>query len=67
MVDEIDIYRTVKMFIEWHGDDAALQASMKTDEMLEAGEVVGQAAWKRIINAIDELLSEFRPNGIGEH
>ena len=36
MVDEIDIYRTVKMFIEWHGDDAALQASMKTDEMLEA-------------------------------
>ena len=40
---------------------------MKADAMLEAGDIDGQVAWKQIIQAIDELLSVERPEGVREH
>ena len=33
---------------------------MRADELLEAGDLDGQAAWKRIIQAIEELQSKER-------
>ena len=36
---------------------------MRADELLEAGDMDGQAVWKRILEAVDELLSEVRPEG----
>ena len=34
---------------------------MRADELLDAGDVDGQAVWKRILAAIEELLSGERP------
>ena len=34
---------------------------MRADELLEAGDLEVQAAWKRIIYAIEELQSKERP------
>jgi hypothetical protein len=65
MVDDIDIYRTANVLVEMHGENAPLQASMKADALLEAGDVDGQAVWKRILAAVDELLLEERPRGLG--
>ena len=65
MVDDIDIYRTANVLVEMHGENAPLQASMKADALLEAGDVDGQAVWKRILAAVDELLLEERPGGVG--
>ena len=65
MVDEIDIYRTANELIKQHGNDAPIHAAMRADAMLEAGDMDGQAVWKRILAAVDELLSEKLP-GAGE-
>jgi hypothetical protein len=61
MVDDIDIYRTANVLVELHGEDAAVQASMKADALLAAGDIDGQAVWKRILAAVDELLMGERP------
>jgi hypothetical protein len=67
MAEETDIYRTAKILIELHGEDAPIQAAMKTDAMLAAGDVEGQAVWRRILAAVDELVSTDRPEGAGVH
>jgi hypothetical protein len=38
---------------------------MKADALLEAGDINGQATWKRILAAIEGLLFEERPGGVG--
>jgi hypothetical protein len=53
MTDDIDIYRTANVLVELHGEDAPIQAAMKADALLEAGDVEGQAVWKRILAAVD--------------
>lgn len=43
MTDDIDIYRSAKLYIVQHGDQAALQAAMQSDALLAAGDVEGAA------------------------
>jgi len=40
---------------------------MRADELLAAGDLDGQAVWKRILAAVDELLSGERPEGAEVH
>ncbi len=65
MVDDIDIYRTANVLVELHGEEAPIQAAMKADALLGAGDVEGQVVWKRILAAVEELLFEERPEGVG--
>ncbi len=37
---------------------------MRADAMLEKGDLDGYAAWKRILRAVEELLSKERPAGM---
>ena len=46
-----------------HGQDAPVEAAMRADELLEAGELEGFAVRKRIVKATEELLSKERPDG----
>lgn len=55
MPREIDIYRTANLLIQQHGEEAAIQAAMKADEMLAKGDMDGKAVWMRVIEAIEEL------------
>ena len=50
-----DIYRSAKLLIDRHGDDAVIEAAMQADKMLDAGDLDGLATWNRILRAIDEL------------
>jgi len=61
LTSDIDIYRSAKLLIDRHGADAVIHAAMQADEMLEDGDLDGQAVWMRILTAIDELLSRERP------
>ena len=61
MTEDIDIYRAANEFIKRYGNDVTVQASMKADEMLERGSMVGRSMWLQIIRAIDELQSDKRP------
>ena len=56
MPTDLDIYRSAKILVEQHGADALIQAALKADELLDAGDLDGQAVWMRIRKAVLELM-----------
>ena len=40
---------------------------MRADELMEAGDMKGVAVWRRIVKAIEELLSRERPKDAEVH
>ncbi len=62
MPDEIDIYRSAKLLIDQHGEDAPIFAAQQADRCLEAGDLDGKAVWMRVIGAIKELLVQQPPS-----
>ncbi len=63
MTDNKEIYRSAKLLIDRHGENAVIEAAMKADKMLEAGDLDGLATWNRILRAIEELRVGKRPGG----
>ncbi len=59
MVEENEIWRAANLLIKRHGRDGAAQ---RADELLDQGDLEGQAVWKRILRAVEEMLSD-RPKG----
>ncbi len=64
MPEEIDIYRSAKLLVDQHGEDAPIFAAQQADACLEAGDLDGKATWMRVIEAIKELLDQ-QPPGSG--
>ena len=62
MVDEIDIYRSAKLLIDQHGEDAPIFAAMQADKRAEAGDREGRRVWLSIREAVEEL-QRTRPRG----
>ncbi len=48
--------------IREHGDEADLVAAERTDSFLEAVDVAGSAAWKRVLPAVKEIQRQ-EPKG----
>ena len=67
MTSDIDTYRSANELIKQHGEDAPIHAAMRADELMETGDMEGVAVWKRIVKAVEELLSEERPDGAEVH
>ena len=61
MTSDLDIYRSANELIKQHGDAADIEAAMRADECLAAGDMEGEAVWLRIGKAIEELQSKERP------
>ncbi len=64
MIPDLDIYRSAQMLVKRHGQDAPIHAAMRAEAMLDKGDLDGYAAWKRIVKAVEELLSKERPVGV---
>ena len=47
-----------------HGQEAPIHVAMKTDAMLEKGDLDGYAVSKRVMLAVEELLSKERLVGM---
>ena len=62
MIDDPDIFRASKLLMDQHGEDAAIPAAQRADELLEEGDVHGAAVWRRILEAIEELRRGRREN-----
>ena len=62
MTSDLDIYRSANELIKQFGDAADIEAAMRADERLAAGDMEGEAVWPRIMKAIEELLSEKKRN-----
>ena len=54
-MEEIDLWRAADQMIRLYGPDAALQAGLRADKMLDQGDVDGFHVWKRIAGAIEDL------------
>ncbi len=67
MTSDLDIYRSANELIKQFGDAADIEAAMRADELMNAGDMEGEAVWLRIVKAIEELLSEERPEGEKVH
>ena len=63
MVPDLDIFRSAQALVKCHGEDAPIHAAMKADAMLEAGDLDGYTVSKRIVKAVEKLLSKERPDG----
>jgi hypothetical protein len=50
-----DIYRAAKLLMDQHGQNAPLRAAERADQLLEAGDMIGAATWRRILKAVEEL------------
>ena len=46
VIPDLDIYRSANVLVTRHGQDAAIHAAMRADELLEAGDLEGYAVWK---------------------
>ncbi len=68
MTSDLDIYRSANELIKQHGDAADIEAAMRADERLAAGDMEGEAVWLRIVKAIEEprpssrQMTSRRPN-----
>ncbi len=62
MTSDLDIYRSAKLLIGKHGEDAPIFAAMQADKCLEGGDLDGKAVWMRVIGAIKELLNQQPPS-----
>ena len=55
MISDLDVYRSARLLIEKHGDEAPIHAAMNADAMLERGDLDGRAVWLGILKAVKEL------------
>ncbi len=62
MISDLDIYRSAKLLIKQHGEDAAIHVAIQADACSEKGDLEGKAVWLRVIKAIKEL-QRTRPGG----
>ncbi len=66
-VSDIDVYRSAKLLIDQHGDEAPIHAAMQADAMLDKGDLDGAAVWRRVVTAVEELLADTPADGASVH
>jgi hypothetical protein len=67
MPTDLDIFRSAKLLVDQYGEGASLHAANRADEMLDKGDLDGQATWLRIYAAVMEMLREQRGGGKAVH
>ena len=60
MVDEIDIWRSAKVLVKQHREDAGAVAADRLALMQRRNDKAGVAVWQRIIRAVDALMTAVR-------
>ena len=68
LTSDLDVYRAARLLIDQHEGDknlAILDAATRADDLLDKGDLDGQAVWKRIVRAIKKLQDQ-QPPGAGE-
>ena len=60
MTSELDIFCSANILVKRYGEDAAIEAAMRADAMLDRGDMNGAAVWKRIVRAVEEIQRKER-------
>ncbi len=60
-MEPIDIWRSAKLMIDKHGELAVIECAIIADDMVERGDMQGQAVWLAIRRAVKSLLENGPP------
>ncbi len=58
MNTESEVYRRALTLVNEHGEDAPIHAATRAQTLLDQGDRVGHALWKRVGNMSNVLLSQ---------
>ena len=64
MIPEIDIWRVANLMLKRYGDEADIESAIRAEELAEKGDWTGEAIWRRIINAIGQLVNTTPPGPV---
>jgi len=62
-MDRIDIYRSAVLLIKRYGEDAALEAAARADDLFDECDLDGWQVWKAILRAIEDIQREDMKDG----
>jgi hypothetical protein len=63
VIPEIDIWRAATLMLKRYGDKALEENATRADELASAGDDNGVAVWRRISDAVGQLVNTPRPTG----
>jgi hypothetical protein len=61
MISGPDIFRAAKLLIDQHGGAAPIRAVERAEELADKGDLEGVAVWRRILEAIGEIMRGREP------
>jgi hypothetical protein len=64
MIPEIDIWRVASLMLSCYGDEADIESAIRAEELFEEGDHNGAAVWRRVIDAISQLLNTTPPGPV---
>jgi hypothetical protein len=64
MIPEIDIWRVANLMLKCYGDEADIESAIRAEELSEEGDHNGAAVWRRVIDAITQLLNTTLPGPV---
>ena len=65
MIPEIDIWRIANLMMKRYGEEADIETAMlRAEELFDEGDHNGAAVWRRVINAIAQLLNTTPPGPV---
>lgn len=54
-MDDKEIYETATNLIKQHGKQATIEAAMKSDQMIDEGDLHAAAKWNKVMQAIEDI------------
>jgi hypothetical protein len=64
MIPEIDIWRVANLMLKRYGDLAEVESAIRTQELALNGDSAGVAVWRRITDAIEQLVNVTPPGPV---
>jgi hypothetical protein len=61
VIPEIDIWRAATLMLKRYGERALEESAARADELASAGDDNGMAAWRRISDALGQLVNTTPP------
>lgn len=56
-MSQIDVCKTARHRISEFGNQAVVEAAMRSDRMLDKGDLHGMAQWNQVMQVIEDALS----------
>lgn len=58
MISDWELWACADHFIRRHGEDAAVMAAMRADELLAEGDLAGSVIFQKIVRRINQLIEK---------